>query len=537
MKRHSLSSPATLPLLAAAAALPFLVPGPAPDSSTSEPPEYDILIRDGRVLDGTGSPWFRADVAVKGDTVAAVGRLEDASAETVIDARGLYVAPGFVDPHSHAAGGLAKPELSGGRPLLAQGVTTLFANPDGGGPVDLAEQRRGLLEDGLGVNVALMIGHGAVRRHVMGMADRAPSPAELDSMRTLVAGGMEEGAYGLTSGLFYAPGSYAETEEVLELARVAARGGGVYKSHIRDESDYSVGVVAAVDEVIRIAREAGLPGVVTHVKVLGPHVWGYSAALVHRIERARSEGVEVWADQYPYTASATGLSAALIPRWAQVGGSDSLRARIDRPETRARIMEAMEENLDRRGGAERLQFRRVSWSPEMEGRTLAEVADSLGLPAAEATLELVRRGGAGVVSHNMTEADVRRLMRQEWTITSSDGDLVPMGEGVPHPRSYGAFPRKLRRYALDEGVLPFSRAIHSMTGLPARVLRLDDRGLLAPGAAADVAVFDPETIGTKATFTDPHRLADGMVHVLVNGEFAVRDGDFTGRRAGRVLRR
>lgn len=510
--------------------------GPAAAQEGAGSARYDVVFQDGRVLDGTGTPWFRADVAVAGDTIAAVGDVDPSRAETVIDASGLYVAPGFIDPHTHAPGSLDEAELSAARPILAQGLTTLTANPDGGGAVDLAEQREELLADGLGVNVAPFIGHGSVREEVVGMEDRAPTSSEMDRMRELVDRAMQEGAFGLTSGLFYTPGSYAETGEVIGLAEVASRYGGLYKSHIRDESTYSVGVVAAVDEVIEVAREADLPGVVTHIKVLGPHVWGYSSALVHRIERARSQGVEVWADQYPYTASATGLGSALIPRWAQDGGQDSLVARLDRPAARDSIAAAIVTNLDRRGGADRLQFRRYEENPAIEGKTLADVADSVGVSPVEMTMRLVRTGSVGVVSYNMTEKDVRRLMRQPWTMTSSDGCLVPRGEGVPHPRCYGAHPHKIRKYVVEEDVLPLSRAIRSMTGTPARLLGLEDRGRIEVGRVADLAIFDLDRVRSPATFTDPHRLAEGMVHVMVGGRFAIRDGDFTGLRAGRVLR-
>jgi N-acyl-D-aspartate/D-glutamate deacylase len=280
---------------------------------------YDLVIRGGRLLDGSGNPWYYADVAVSGDRIAAVGDLSGARARWVIDARGLYVSPGFIDVHSHAGPGLATSELSPARPLVAEGITTVLVNPDGGGPVDLVEQRAALLKDGLGVNVAQFVPHGSVRGAVLGMSDRDPTPPELDRMRALVRAGMEAGAFGLSSGPFYAPGSYSKTEELVELAKVAAQYGAAYQSHIRDESDYTVGLVAAVDEVIRIAREAKLPGIVTHIKALGPHVWGYSLAIVERIRRARDQGIEVFADQYPYDASNTSLEAASCragPRWA-----------------------------------------------------------------------------------------------------------------------------------------------------------------------------------------------------------------------------
>ncbi|MBT5046852.1 MAG: amidohydrolase family protein, partial [Gemmatimonadales bacterium] len=273
-----------------------------------------ILIRNGRVLDGSGNPWVYADVLIRGDRIEAVGKLGDVQADEVIDAAGLYVTPGFIDTHSHAGPGLASPGLSHGEPLLAMGLTTIFANPDGGGSSDLAGQRSELLEDGLGVNVAQLVGHGSVRGEVMGSADRHATPMELERMKAIVRDGMEEGAWGLSSGTFYVPGNYAPPEEIEELAKEVAPFGGSYTSHYRDESTYSVGLIAAVDEVINVGRVAGIPAVLTHVKALGPFVWGYGEAIVQRVERARAEGVQVFADQYPYTASATGLEPALLPR-------------------------------------------------------------------------------------------------------------------------------------------------------------------------------------------------------------------------------
>lgn len=498
---------------------------------------YDLVIADVRLFDGSGNPWRRADIAVAGDRIAAVGDLAGAQAVRVIDATGLYAAPGFIDVHSHAGEALATAELSHARPLLAQGITTIFANPDGGGPTDLLAQRQALLEHRLGVNVALLVPHGSVRRAVLGMEDRAPTAAELDRMRAVVRRGMEAGAFGLSSGLYYAPGSYAATDEVIELAKVAAEYGGAYTSHIRDEADYSVGVVAAVDEVIRIAREARLPGVVTHIKALGPRVWGYSLVLVRRIDRARGEGIEVYADQYPYEASATSITGALVPRWALVGGEAGLLARLEDPAERAQLRAAMVENLERRGGADRLQFRRHRADPSIEGRTLAAVAAERGLPPVDLAIALLEAGGASVVSFNMSDADIETLMRRPWTMTASDGDLVPLGEGVPHPRSYGTFPRKIRRYVVEKGVVSLEDALRSMTSLPAQVFRVDGRGVVRPGAAADLVVFDLDRVRDVATYNDPHRLAEGMVYVVVNGRLAVDGGRSTGAMAGTVLQR
>ncbi len=413
----------------------------------------------------------------------------------------------------------------------------MVINPDGGGPVDLAAQKAALLEHGLGVNAAQLVPQGSVRREVLEMHDRPPSAEELQRMRELVRAGMEYGAFGLSSGLYYAPGSYARTEEVIELAKVASEYGGVYSSHIRDEADYNIGVVAAVDEVIRIAEEGELPGIVTHIKALGPHVWGYSMAMVQRIQAARDRGIEVWADQYPYDASGTGITGALVPRWALVGGPDSLEAHIRNPESRARLRADMLENLDRRGGAARLQFQRHEADTSIEGQTLQEVAAQRSVEPVDLAIELLAAGGAGFVSFNMHEDDIELLMRQPWTMTSSDGGLATMGVGVPHPRFYGAFPRKIRRYVIERGVIDLATAIRSMTQTPATVFEMEGRGVLRPGAFADVVVFDLERLRDLATYDDPHRLCEGVVHLLVNGQLAIENERFSGALAGRVMLR
>jgi N-acyl-D-amino-acid deacylase len=517
-------------------ALYALASGTAPAPLRAQEP-YDIVIRGGRLLDGSGNPWYYGDVGIRGDRIVAVGNLADAAARRTIDATGLYVAPGFIDAHTHAGGGLARPELSHARPLLAQGITTVIINPDGQGPVDLVAQRETLERNGIGVNAAQLIGHGAVRQAVLGMDDRAPSAAEIDRMRALVRAGMEAGAFGLSSGPYYAPGSYATTEELVAVAGIAAEYGGAYTSHIRDEADYSIGVVAALDEVITVAREARLPSVATHLKALGPRVWGFGPALVKRIERARAAGLEVFADQYPYTASATGLTAALVPRWAQAGGDDALLTRLADPGTRARIRAAMVENLERRGGAERLQFRTHDADPTIEGRTLAAVAAARGQDPVDAAIAIVEAGGAGVVSFNMDDSDVEFLMRQPWMMTASDGDLVAPDRGVPHPRIYGTFPRKLGVYARDRGIVDLAGAVRSMTTLPATVFRVADRGAIRPGMFADVVEFDLAGLRDRATYQAPHQLSEGMAYVLVNGVPAIDAGAFTGADAGRVLRR
>jgi N-acyl-D-aspartate/D-glutamate deacylase len=499
--------------------------------------ERTVLIKNGRLLDGMGNPWILADVLIRGDRIEAVGRLGDVQADQVVDATGLYVAPGFIDTHTHAGAALATPGLSHGRPLLAQGLTTVFANPDGGGPVDLAQQREEFRKNGLGPNVAQFVPHGSVREAVLASDDRLPTAAEMERMRALVRAGMEEGAWGMSSGTFYVPGFYSKPAEIEDLARIVAEYRGAYQSHYRDESDATVGLMASVDEVINVGRVAGIPTVLTHVKANGPHVWGFGAAIVKRVERAREEGVQVFADQYPYTASATGLDAALLPRWSQAGGRDSLAARMARPADMARIRQDMVENLDRRAGADHIQFRRYRPDPSIEGRLLSDLAREQGRHPVDVAVDIIKNGSASIVSFNMDDDDVETLMVQPWTMTSSDGDLVPWMEGVPHPRSYGAFPRKIRMYVKEKGVVTLEEAVRSMTSLPALVYDMPDRGVLRAGAAADVVVFDLAKVKDTSDYTAPHQLAEGMVWVFVNGQAAVRDGAFTDAMSGRVLQK
>jgi len=497
---------------------------------------YDVVIQGGTVIDGTGADSFTADVGIRGDRIAEIGDLAGADALQTLDAHGLYVVPGFIDVHSHAAAGLTSEERSPARALLAQGITTAFINPDGGGAHDLVGQREDLLEHGLGVNVAQFVPHGAIRQEAMGGSyDREPTAEEMEAMLALVREGMEAGAYGLSTGLFYAPGDFASTDEIVQLASLVTEYDGVHSSHIRDESDYGMGVVAAVEEIIQVSRESGVVGVVSHIKALGPRVWGASAEIIQNIQAARDEGVEVWADQYPYDASATGLTAALVPSWARDGGSERMRERLGDPETAREIQESMAENLDRRGGAGRILFRD---GDGLAGRTLEEVALERDEDPVTAAFGIIAEGEApGIISFNMSEEDIEAFMRESWTLTSTDGSLPTFGEGIPHPRSYGAFPRKIRRYVVEREVLDLPTAIRSMTGASAQAFRISDRGEVRPGHFADLAIFDLERVHDRSEYTDPHQYAEGMVFVLVNGELVVDQEEFTGALPGRVLNR
>jgi N-acyl-D-amino-acid deacylase len=497
--------------------------------------EVDLLIRGGSVLDGSAVQPRTADIAIDAGRIVALEPHLSTTARREIDANGLTVTPGFIDGHSHAAGGLYG-RLNTAVPLLAQGITSVIINPDGGGPVDLAAQASRLAARGVGVNVAQFVPHGSVRRAVIGMVDRAPTASELARMTALVVEGMRNGAIGLSSGLYYAPGSYASTAEMIALARAAAADGGVYSSHIRDESDYSIGVVAAVDEAIRIAEGAQITAVVSHLKALGPATWGKAATLVDHIARARERGLRIFADQYPYDASGTTVVAALVPRWAEAGGSSALRAHLAGGD-RERLLGDIRTNLRRRGGPATLVVSDYSADRSYEGLSLEQIARKSGQSVDDVIVGIVRSGDAGLVSFNMSDEDIELIMRQPWTMTCTDGDLRAEGDGKPHPRGYGAFARKLAVYARERGVLTLSDAVRSMTSLPASVYGLKDRGTLAPGTWADVLVFDPARISDRATYASPQRLATGMKYAIVNGVVAIDDGRPTGATGGRLLQR
>ena len=520
----------------------FLCPvGHAQEQAASE--EIDVLIVGGRVYDGTGSPWIDAAVGIDDDRIAYVGPRSTApAAAEVVDVGGLVVSPGFIDVHTHTLASLREPRRAPLANYLTQGVTTVIAGNDGGGPWRIAETLALVEKVELGVNMGLLVGHATVRREVIGDDDRAPTADELDEMRRLVEAGMLEGGFGLSTGLYYAPGSYASTDEVIALAEVAAALGGLYDSHIRDESDYTVGLVATVDEAIAVGAAANLPVHIARIKALGPDSWGLSARVVERIEKARADGVEVTADQYPYPASATSITGALMPRWSLAGGRPALLERLQDRETRDRILGEVADNMRRRGGADSLLISSAQGAQDLSteqlaGSSLARVAESWQVSPQVAALRILEAGGAGLVSFNMSEDDLRRFRRQPWVMTGSDGGSVLPGEGVPHPRSYGTFARAIARFVREEGLLSLAQAIRAATYLPAQTYRMWNRGILRAGAAADIVVFDPEDFTDRASFDEPHAYSTGIAYLWVNGVAAIHDGELTGGRAGRGLRR
>ncbi|MBT6886961.1 MAG: D-aminoacylase [Gemmatimonadales bacterium] len=491
-------------------------------------------------MDGTGAAGFAADLAIVGDRIALVSPvpLDPARATRVIDAAGLIVSPGFVDLHTHLDPLL---RLPGAESHVRQGVTTALGNPDGGGPWPIA----GLMEEaealGVGMNVGFMVGHNTVRRNVMGLENRAPTASELARMQGMVRQAMDEGAWGISTGLKYLPGAFSELSEVIALSRVVGEKGGFYTSHLREEG---LGLLGGVGEALEIGKQADIPIVLTHHKIVGQPMWGSSVTTLAMVDSARGAGTDAMIDQYPYTASYTGITV-LVPAWALAGGNDAFLERMDSPALADSILDGIAFNIiNDRGGNDlsRVQLALVSWDRSLEGKTLRDWALRDGLDPTPATgarlvVEAVRRGGASAIYHAMDEEDVARIMVHPWTMIASDGRLTEPGDGHPHPRWYGTFPRVLGRYARDEGILTLEQAVRKMTALPAERMGIRTRGQIREGWYADLVIFDPTTVIDNATFEEPHQYPTGIDWVIVNGTVQVEDGAYRDLRPGRVLRR
>jgi N-acyl-D-amino-acid deacylase len=553
-----------------ALALSFFSFFPAPTRAQDIGP-FDVLIQGGR---GTGNPWFRADVGLRDGRIVAVGQLAGAAADRIIDATGKYVAPGFIDIHSHADDGSARVggatirtddvNRKAAPNIVSQGVTTVVVNHDGRSPWPVRDQRALLEQQGVGPNVMLMVGHGTIRGQVMGEDHRRPATdAEVTQMRRLLRQGLEEGAIGLSAGLEYVPGRWSTTDEVAALAEELLPFDGVYISHERSEgsdpmwfwpSQHDAGpptLQDAVMETIEVGRRSGARVVASHIKAKGAHFWGSSGSAIQLIQRARDAGVRVWADQYPYATSGSDGGTVLLPRWALRDGEATsredarspaamLRVRMADPETAAMVRQDVAHEIRRRGGADRVVVFEYP-DEQLVGRNLADIAADRGVSPVEMAIRLQyegnesRPGGGRLRGFSMDEMDVENYAAQPWVATASDGGIALASDGSVHPRFYGTFPRKIRHYALTAGALSLEAAIRSNTSLPAQIMGLRDRGQIREGHWGDVVVFDLEEIADQATFFEPHQHASGIEHVLVNGEFVVQDGEILYSLPGRVV--
>lgn len=509
------------------------------DEVTSEATIVDLLITGGTVYDGSGSVPVVADIAVSNNEIVFVGDAagKRIAADEIIDAAGLWVTPGFIDAHSHIV--LDEDYGQDAIPYLRQGITTVVLGMDGSGTSDVNDRLDAWEAAGIGVNGIHFVGHGFVRNAVMGHEDREPTADELEAMRQLVRKGMQEGAFGLSSGLFYVPGTYASTEEVIELGKVAAEfDNAIYDTHDRDLGAVyeGIGYEASVEEGIRITEESGLRGIFSHYNLQGAHNYGRAEVGARLINEARERGVDIWAAHHPYTATQSSLRAYTMPYWASAGGEEEMVARFDDVEDAAEIRAATDAMLQIRGGADKILF--VDPRPDLNGKTLADVSGERELSPAETVQWILRDGNAGVMNLELYDhANTRRLAQEAWMMTCTDGRTPQPDQPITHPRTFGAFPKKMRHFVFEEPLLKPEFVIRSFSGLAADFYSLPDRGYLREGYVADIVVIDPDNYRDNATFDDPRRLADGVVHALVNGEYAIKDNEATDARAGMALRR
>jgi len=529
-----------LPFVAAAQeAAPAAPAKPAASVTRAEPAavvadvdaiQADLVLRGGTIYDGVRD-GFTGDVAIKKGRIVAVGAARYAGNPQFIECGGLIIAPGFIDLHNHSDRSIVAPSTRANTNFLTQGCTTIVTGNCGFGPVDVAKYYDEIDLHGAGTNVAHLLPHGDLRDTVFGKVDRVPTTSELEKMCDLAARAMRDGAWGMSTGLIYVPGTYARTEELVAVAAVVGRHGGIYASHIRNEG---VELPNSIDEILRIGREAKLPVHVSHFKASGRDAWGTLHVAAEMIEKARAAGERVTADQYPYIASSTSLEATLLPAWSREGGRKMIEKRLADPATRAKVRTAIRQSL---GNKVRVQIAGYDPRRDWIGKSLDEIAAADGREIEDIVLEIEARGGARIVNFGMHEDDVRAAMRLPWVATASDGSArVPDGE-QPHPRNFGTFTRKLGVYAQKEGILSMRDAVRSSTSLPAEILGLKDRGLLRAGYAADVVVFDPKTVVDRATYDHPYRYSDGVRYVFVNGVAAIADGTPTGALGGRALRK
>jgi len=489
----------------------------------------DILIINGTVYNGEDTNSRQVSIAIKDDKIVFVGDREKVSVISIrtIDANGLIVSPGFIDPHTHANIDLIDKKRSHNKPFLMQGVTTVILGNDGNHFFPIKKYKTLYEVNGIGTNAVLLLGHGTIRNEVMGNSDKKASIEDIIQMQNLVEQEMKSGAFGMSTGLYYAPGSYANTEEVIALAKIVAKNHGIYDTHLRDESSFSIGLVPAIEEAIEIGRQAELPIHISHIKCLGADVWNQSVEVIRLIERGRVEGINITANQYPYNASATGLKSAVVPRWAESGGKDSLYIRLRNPQFTKTILEETKKNITRRGGPDKLLIVKVEDSVFL-GKNLLEISEILKISPEQAVYEILKGDFTRVASFNMIDDDIINFMKQDWVVTGSDGN-------TGHPRKYGSFPRKYDKYVKKDKVIDLATFINGSTSKTAMIFKIPKRGILKEGYYADIIIFNPKTFKDKANYTNAFQLAEGLEYSIINGKITIENEEFTGKLYGKVL--
>ncbi len=497
---------------------------------------YDLVITNARIVDGSGNPWFRADVAVKDGRIVRIGRVAAAEASKAIDAKGQILAPGFIDVHTHVESIYSLPAAEN---FIRMGVTSLVTGNCGTSATDVSEFLGRMKEKPIAVNLGTLVAHGSVRRKVMGLDDRAPTHDEMKKMEGVVEQAMKDGAVGLSTGLIYVPGTYAKTDEITALARVVARYGGLYATHMRNEGEK---VADAIRESIQIGEQAGLPVEISHFKISNKKLWGQSPMTIGLVRDARARGLMVTVDQYAYTASSTSLDSRL-PTWLRAGGLEEAKKRLADKATRERVISEMKEGLRRSGFKDYSYAMVASYDPDrsFNGKSIAEITKQVRgksdiTSQIEQIVAMYEAGGAGMVYHGMSEDDVQRIMREPFTMIASDSGVRQADESVPHPRGYGNNARVLGHYVRELQLIPLEDAVRKMTSLPAQTFGFRDRGLIREGFAADMVIFDEKTIIDRATFDKPHQFPVGISSVIVNGQLVFADGQMTEARSGVALR-
>jgi N-acyl-D-aspartate/D-glutamate deacylase len=504
------------------------------DGDGSTPAPLDVLITGGTVYDGTGADGVSADVGIAGDRITLVGRNSGQAAQRTIDATGKIVCPGFIDLHTHSDEPILAEKTRDNLSYATQGCTTIVTGNCGGGHVDVADFFHKVEQGGSGANVAHLVPHGSVRQRAMGGSyNRPPTAEELRRMREITAAGMRAGAIGMSTGLIYSPGMYATTDEIVAIAKIVSDHSGIYATHLRSES---TGLLTAVQEALEIGQRAACPVHISHFKASTPPAWGKVKDACALVETARGRGEQVTADQYPYIASSTSLNATLLPDWAREGTAKDLLRRIEDPADGPKLRGAVDQAFATRGGADKIQIASFAKQPAWNGMTIQAITNATGQPPADVVLDILRRGGASVVSFSMCEEDVEYVMQRDFVATASDGSSKRPDGSMPHPRSYGTFPRKIGRYAYERKVVSLAHAIRSATSLPAAVLGMTDRGTIAVGQFADVVVFDPRQLRDAATFERPHQYSTGVEWLFVNGVATIAAGQPTHALPGRVVR-